>query len=452
MARQDFYAMLGVERDATADKIGAAYRAACTAIEQGSDPHGPDASNKLKFLRFAHETLLHEGRRAAYDASLLKPALSVPEEPPLRDIQSFPPRLAWAGLAVIAVLGAGAWLARSPARDDAAVLMPAHVIALERHGQDLQAAAAPIAATPAVRPAPAEANPSLSAVDLFDRNSPSIVVVVGLNGAEKQILQGSGVVVDDERVITNCHVAKGAASTLVKIGEDRHPATLLRVDPDPDHDLCLLWVKGLRAPAVALAAIDSVRVGQKVFALGAPRGLELTLSEGIVSSLRKHGDSHYVQTTASISPGSSGGGLFNDQGALIGITTFQSVEGQNLNFAVPVDWVAKLLGQPDNLSSLAPAALGGLPGHWRCHSSRGTGQMLYRFTAGGRFTMTRPEAPADVIDGSYAIAGGHTLVLNSAQAEPPEVYVQVMSIARDEMRLSSPHYRDAQSYNCTRSG
>ena len=85
-----------------------------------------------------------------------------------------------------------------------------------------------------------------------------------------------------------------------------------------------------------------VRTGQKVFAIGAPQGLELTISEGIVSSLRETKLGTVIQTTAPISPGSSGGGLFNVSGQLIGITTFQSKTGQNLNFAVPADWIAQM--------------------------------------------------------------------------------------------------------------
>ena len=454
MARQDFYALLGVERVASTEEIDAAYRSACAAIETGSDPHGPDAANKLKFLRFAQETLQHGGRRAAYDASLIKPDVIAPPAPELRTVQPFPPHLLWGGIGVIAILAAGAWFAKSPAKAERARLMPNQVITVESTIQGGRADIVPSAPSPAAAPVPAfaEGGERLGAEELFERTSGSVVVVVGLDGADKQMLQGSGVVVEDERVITNCHVAKAAASTVVNIGETRYPASLLRVDPVPEHDLCLLWVKGLKAPSVALGTIDSLRVGQRVFALGAPRGLELTLSEGIVSSLRKHDDSHFIQTTASISPGSSGGGLFNDRGVLVGITTFQRVGGQNLNFAVPVDWVSALLRQRDNLASLAPAALSDLPGHWRCHPSKGSGQMLYRFTSSGRFTMTRPEAPSDVIDGSYAITSGHTLVLKSQDAEPPEVYVQVSAIARDTMHLSSPNYRDAQTYNCTRTG
>jgi len=71
--------------------------------------------------------------------------------------------------------------------------------------------------------------------------------------------------------------------------------------------------------------------------------LELTLSEGIISGLREYEGGHVLQTSAAISPGSSGGGLFDAQGRLVGITTFFLSKGQNLNFALPAEWVQALL-------------------------------------------------------------------------------------------------------------
>jgi tetratricopeptide (TPR) repeat protein len=87
-------------------------------------------------------------------------------------------------------------------------------------------------------------------------------------------------------------------------------------------------------------------VGQNVISIGAPQGLELTLADGLISSLRPQAGSAIIQTTAPISHGSSGGGLFDSNGRLIGITTFQMVDGQNLNFALPVDWISQLKKGP----------------------------------------------------------------------------------------------------------
>ncbi len=85
-------------------------------------------------------------------------------------------------------------------------------------------------------------------------------------------------------------------------------------------------------------------MGEPVYAVGAPQGLELSLSEGIVSQLRG-GPPPLIQTTVAISQGSSGGGLFNAEGELVGITTFYLKEGQSLNFALPVEWIGEVAGK-----------------------------------------------------------------------------------------------------------
>ncbi len=175
---------------------------------------------------------------------------------------------------------------------------------------------------------------------IFVQVSPSVVVVDIFDAKGKSIGQGSGAVIGAGQVITNCHVAQKGKSLQVRQSDKTFKATLQYADPD--RDLCQLSVPDLKAPPVALGTAKKLRVGQRVYAIGAPQGLELTLSEGLISSLRPYEGSQYIQTSAAISPGSSGGGLFDDQGRLIGITTFQFVEGQNLNFALPVDWIGEL--------------------------------------------------------------------------------------------------------------
>ncbi len=175
---------------------------------------------------------------------------------------------------------------------------------------------------------------------IFVQVSPSVVVVDIFDAKGKSIGQGSGAVIGAGQVITNCHVAQKGNSLKVRQSGKSFKATLQYADPD--RDLCQLSVPDLQAPPVALGTAKKLRVGQRVYAIGAPQGLELTLSEGLISSLRPYEGSQYIQTSAAISPGSSGGGLFDDQGRLVGITTFQFVEGQNLNFALPVDWIVEL--------------------------------------------------------------------------------------------------------------
>lgn len=108
---------------------------------------------------------------------------------------------------------------------------------------------------------------------------------------------------------------------------------------DPARDLCVLDVPGLNAVPARFGSTRALRVGQQVYAVGSPQGLELTLSGGLISALRRTTEEPLIQTDAALSPGPTGGGLFSEDGNLIGITTFGIIGGQNLNFAVPVEWI-----------------------------------------------------------------------------------------------------------------
>lgn len=176
--------------------------------------------------------------------------------------------------------------------------------------------------------------------EVYEQAAKSTVIVHNIDSGGKAKSMGSGVVLPDGDVVTNCHVAKGASQLKVRVGAKEYPATLRH--SDWDRDVCSLTAPGIGAPAVVMGSTISLKIGDKVYAIGAPKGLELTLSDGIVSSLREVEGGQYIQTTAAISPGSSGGGLFDENGTLVGLTTFYLAEGQNLNFAVPVEWVKEL--------------------------------------------------------------------------------------------------------------
>ena len=178
---------------------------------------------------------------------------------------------------------------------------------------------------------------------LFEKLSPSIWVVTTFDAAEKRLAQGSGVVIEPGMLITNCHVLARARAVVVRRDNVAYGATLEHADVE--RDLCQLQVKNFTAPAVELAPTGGLRVGQRVYAVGNPRGLEVTFSDGLISGLRRAADDktvELVQTTAPISPGSSGGGLFDSTGRLVGITTATRRDSQNLNFAMPADWIREV--------------------------------------------------------------------------------------------------------------
>jgi len=117
----------------------------------------------------------------------------------------------------------------------------------------------------------------------------------------------------------------------------------------------------LQAPPVVRGSVKNLTVGQPAYIISAPQGLSLTFTAGIISALRPVLGSVLIQTDAAVSPGSSGGGLFDRAGRLIGMPCFQLQEGQHLNFALPVDWVVNITQRPIKHMEPVPAPGVSLP-------------------------------------------------------------------------------------------
>ena len=180
---------------------------------------------------------------------------------------------------------------------------------------------------------------ALTPAQVFDKVKDAVVVVKTLDAQGRMKGQGSGVLLPSGRVATNCHVVEGGASYRVSRGKKLLPATLYA--EDGDKDICLLDVKSSQGKPVQLGKAARLKVGDQVYAVGAPKGLELSLSDGVVVQLLG-GPPPFIQTTAAISPGSSGGGLFDREGRLVGLTTFYLEGGQSLNFAMPAEWIGEV--------------------------------------------------------------------------------------------------------------
>jgi hypothetical protein len=185
-------------------------------------------------------------------------------------------------------------------------------------------------------------NATPSPEQLFERLSPSTWGVKTFDDTGRQIASGSAVVIRAGTLITNCHVLVRARKVSVTRENVAYGASLEHADPE--RDLCQLKVANFTAPAVTMAPSETPKIGSRVYAIGNPRGLEMTISDGLLSGVRRTDNGEFValQITVPISPGSSGGGLFDAQGRLIGITTFYRADGQNLNFAVPAAWIAEV--------------------------------------------------------------------------------------------------------------
>ena len=175
---------------------------------------------------------------------------------------------------------------------------------------------------------------------------PSVVLLVMEDTNGQPVSLGSGFFVKDDIVVTNLHVIESAARGYAKIvGQKPKYEIKGIVGIDTQRDLGLLKIAGVKAPFLTLGDINQVAVGDEVYAIGNPQGLEGTFSQGIVSSIRQIGSDILFQITAPISPGSSGGPVLNALGKVIGIAVATFSGGQNLNFAIPASYLGVLLSE-----------------------------------------------------------------------------------------------------------
>jgi trypsin-like peptidase/PEGA domain-containing protein len=195
----------------------------------------------------------------------------------------------------------------------------------------------------------AQAAPQISAADIYERAHSSVVVVIVSDRNSKPIGLGSGFIVAKDRIVTNHHVVKGAKDALVVFADGTSELVEGVAADSPARDLAILVVKtGSRLP-LKLGDELSVRQGDSVYALGAPRGLELSLTNGIVSGFRDVDDQFLLQTTAPIAPGSSGGPLFDSSGRVIGVTTAFLIDSPGIYFSIGARDVSRLLRAPSSV-------------------------------------------------------------------------------------------------------
>jgi len=205
----------------------------------------------------------------------------------------------------------------------------------------------------------------LEASAVFKQADPSIVVVLAEGKNPEEGSLGSGVIIASREVVTNCHVVQRASKLAVVQGGVQRAARLHF--KDQGRDLCQIQLNEALPsgrPVEKIVSSSELEVGQQVYAVGAPRGLEHTLTRGIISALRetKSKTSWLIQTDVAMSPGSSGGGLFDQEARLIGITTFGAKDSQGLNFAVPAEWIGELAARnPDSLEEKRPVAVATAP-------------------------------------------------------------------------------------------
>ena len=185
---------------------------------------------------------------------------------------------------------------------------------------------------------------TLSSVQIYKKVSGAVVVIHAYDDNEKLSKQGSGVVLNDKGyIVTNYHVLSGNKRIEILHGKEIIPNVDI-IGIDVEKDILILKIEAKKFSPIKIGNSKSLKIGQRVFAIGSPMGLENSISEGIISGLRSYDElkRNFIQITASISPGSSGGAVVNDKGELIGISSLTVKEGQNLNFAIPIEDVLQV--------------------------------------------------------------------------------------------------------------
>jgi S1-C subfamily serine protease len=202
-----------------------------------------------------------------------------------------------------------------------------------------------------------------SRTQAIENNLKAIATIMVYNKDQKPISQGSGIFINSSGLLaTNAHViaVRGLSNITAQLSSGACYFIREIKSIDQDRDIAILQFDARETPSVTgIGNSDDISVGQKIYAMGTPMGQEGTVSIGNISSINKEiNGNKFIQFTAPISPGSSGGGLFTDNGEVIGITSNtlninsgpQSGLAQNINFAVPINDVKTSIKGGKNLS------------------------------------------------------------------------------------------------------
>ncbi len=183
---------------------------------------------------------------------------------------------------------------------------------------------------------------AMNAEEIYKKASHSVYTIYTVNFYDKSPESlGSAIAVTDHILATNCHVALTGNYLGIVINNEFKLGTLFF--RDVNRDICFVEVPGIKFNPVKIRDTQGVRVGEQVFAIGNPEGLEKSISQGIISNKRKDRGGYVLQTDATVSFGSSGGGLFDQNGNLIGITNSVDRYSKNIAFAIPSEWISQIL-------------------------------------------------------------------------------------------------------------
>ncbi len=187
-------------------------------------------------------------------------------------------------------------------------------------------------------------NHVLSGEEIYSQCSPAVFYIEIYNASGKAIASGSGFFLSANGLaVTNHHVIEDAASAKIRTTNGKTYSVKGIYDADPSLDLALLQIDGSGFPYLTKGDSTGLKGGSHIYTIGSPQGLENSISEGIIANPdRVISGQHYIQITAPISHGSSGGALLDETGKVIGVTSAGIESGQNLNLAVPIHMLSQL--------------------------------------------------------------------------------------------------------------
>ena len=324
--KKTLYDILGVSRDANGIDIGLAWERRKSAVARAM-PQDPEQAT---LLHEAYEVLSDPRRREAYDASLVtaeaRTAAAAQETPDLvlepeagEAPARKPPLLAIIGVLVVVVIGL--------------------VIALRSAKPPAIAETAPPPAAP--KPEPAAPPPLRSGVEVMTAAAHSGGQVLSYSMSGQSIPLGIAISTEDGTMITTCHGLPAGAKIVVRVEGQSYPADLVLTDEQLD--LCKLQVASFHTPPVKIAS-EAAKADDRIYAVGANAAGEFAVTEGTVKRVLATTDGALVELSMPVGAQSSGGGVFDPYGRLVGISTFQHRSG--LSIAYPAAWIAQMRSRP----------------------------------------------------------------------------------------------------------
>jgi S1-C subfamily serine protease len=257
---------------------------------------------------------------------------------------------------------------------------------------------------------------SFDSAEITKKISPAVVFVTGVE--EEGNTSGSGFLLSsDGKIATNLHVIKDYRSGGVQLSSGEKFDSFSILAFDERKDIAIIKIAGFDLPTVSLGNSNTIEVGEHVLAIGSPHGLQGTVTTGVVSSIRDDPFGRgfkVIQTDASVNPGNSGGPLVNKKGEVVGIIRSKLRGTENLNFAIPINYLRGLMDAPLTAMSLTDLRgrlakngtdvfqqTDGFPTHWKSLPS-GTPKLIRR--DGDHIYVETLMSDADKEDGCFTLA------------------------------------------------